>query len=407
MVTVVPAPKEVRLNVEALTVGVKEAVRLEATIAEGTASTLTWTSGDGKVVAVSSYGSIKGLKAGRATVTVTTHNGKRASAAVTVKDKPSTVALSEKALTLEVGGTRTLQAKLPKRTASYTLKWVSSNRKVATVDGKGVVTAVAPGTARITVKTYNGKKASCRVRVMPPPTEAPTATPAPEATTPPPAEAPTDPPEYHEPSREPLEVPAYTLNGREVTQGEDIVVTITNDPQGKGERYSAALYCVDGGMMFERARFKWNAETRTITIPTADLEPGVYMLRVRAGAAGYRSQTADAGEITVKPAPERSAVDGFEMIAGVVVGYQGEGGDIAIPARDGKGTPVTAISDGAFAGNAAITTVFIPATVTEIGASAFEGCVALERVTLPKGVAAIGRAAFRHCESLRIMEQYD
>ena len=46
---------------------------------------------------------------------------------------------------------------------SYT--WRSSNTSVATVDKNGKVTAKASGTATITVKTSNGKTATCKVTV--------------------------------------------------------------------------------------------------------------------------------------------------------------------------------------------------------------------------------------------------
>ena len=45
------------------------------------------------------------------------------------------------------------------------LKWTSSNKKVATVNKNGKVTAKKKGTATITVKTANGKKYSCKVTV--------------------------------------------------------------------------------------------------------------------------------------------------------------------------------------------------------------------------------------------------
>ena len=49
--------------------------------------------------------------------------------------------------------------------ARTTYTWKSSNKKVATVDEYGVVTAKKKGSATITVKTANGKKASVRVNV--------------------------------------------------------------------------------------------------------------------------------------------------------------------------------------------------------------------------------------------------
>ena len=78
------------------------------------------------------------------------------------------VSLDKKALTLTVNQTDILQAAIePYNTPNdKTLTWSSSNSKVATVDNKGKVTGIAPGTTTITVKTSNGKTASCTVSVV-------------------------------------------------------------------------------------------------------------------------------------------------------------------------------------------------------------------------------------------------
>ena len=52
--------------------------------------------------------------------------------------------------------------------ASSALTWSSSSKKRATVDANGVVTGVSEGTATITVKTANGKKATVKVKVVDP-----------------------------------------------------------------------------------------------------------------------------------------------------------------------------------------------------------------------------------------------
>ena len=64
-----------------------------------------------------------------------------------------------------VGGTYLL-AVTPKPFDSYfTLKFSSSESKVASVDESGRITAHAKGTATITATTHNGKKASCKITV--------------------------------------------------------------------------------------------------------------------------------------------------------------------------------------------------------------------------------------------------
>ena len=81
-----------------------------------------------------------------------------------------TVKLNKKTLTLNKGNTSMLKATInpTETTDSKTLTWTSSNTKVATVNNQGKITAKANGTATITVKTVNGKTATCKVTVKTP-----------------------------------------------------------------------------------------------------------------------------------------------------------------------------------------------------------------------------------------------
>ena len=76
-----------------------------------------------------------------------------------VEGKPEQVSLNKKSLTLNPKKTYTLKPTLTPEGSTTTYTWTSSDKKVATVDKKGKVTAVGKGTAKITVKTENGKKA--------------------------------------------------------------------------------------------------------------------------------------------------------------------------------------------------------------------------------------------------------
>ena len=87
------------------------------------------------------------------------------------EEGPKKVALSKNKATVVVGGKLTLKAKLTPAGAKTTLTWFSSNEEVATVTDKGVVKAVKKGTATITVKTANGKKATCKITVPDAPTK--------------------------------------------------------------------------------------------------------------------------------------------------------------------------------------------------------------------------------------------
>ncbi len=78
---------------------------------------------------------------------------------------PTSVSLNKTSLALEIGRTYTLIKTVSPSNAMTSYTWRSSNTSVATVDKNGKVTAKASGTATITVKTSNGKTATCKVTV--------------------------------------------------------------------------------------------------------------------------------------------------------------------------------------------------------------------------------------------------
>ena len=79
----------------------------------------------------------------------------------------SGVTLDKTSLALYVGNTSTLTPTvLPDSAPDKSVTWSSSNDTVASVDSSGKVTAMAPGTATISVKTTDGgKTATCKVTV--------------------------------------------------------------------------------------------------------------------------------------------------------------------------------------------------------------------------------------------------
>ena len=107
----------------------------------------------------------------------------------------------------------------------------------------------------------------------------------------------------------------------------------------------------------------------------------------------------------------------FVIENGVLVKYNGPGGDVVIPegvteiwwgvfnTRSDLTSMVipegvTAIKNDAFERCAGLTSVTIPGSVTEIGGYAFENCTNLTSVVIPAGVTAIGEFAFCNCTAL-------
>ena len=89
-----------------------------------------------------------------------------------VEIKPTDISLSASQITLNIGQTYTLTAKvLPDNAANKKVTWSSSNTSVAAVSN-GTITGKAEGTATVTAKTHNGKQAGCTVKVVRPTIEA-------------------------------------------------------------------------------------------------------------------------------------------------------------------------------------------------------------------------------------------
>lgn len=132
---------------------------------------VTYKTSNKKVATVSSKGYIKGVKAGKAKITVVSKKNKKKKAVVKVVVKKAAVKkvkLNTGNFNLAVGSKKSLKATItPKKNVSKKVVWKTSNKKVATVTSKGVVKGIGEGTATITCKATDGsgKKASVKVTV--------------------------------------------------------------------------------------------------------------------------------------------------------------------------------------------------------------------------------------------------
>lgn len=160
-------------------VTVGEALRLSAQSTDGEGNTLadramSWKSSDEGVARVGNDGSVTGVSKGTATITATSE-GKTSSVKVTVVEATvpvSAVMLSTGPRTLKVGESAPWAASARdakgKELTDRTVTWSSSAPRVASVNGTGMITAVAVGTAEI-MATSEGKTASAPITVTAPP----------------------------------------------------------------------------------------------------------------------------------------------------------------------------------------------------------------------------------------------
>ena len=122
-----------------------------------------------KVAVVTSTGLIGAVGEGRATITATVSKKKKIKIAVTVNNpgKPTAVGIDLSQGNAFFVGLAPVQLNVLMEPAGArtTLKWKSSNKKVAVVSPAGVLTPLRPGKTKITVTTANNKKYTANIRI--------------------------------------------------------------------------------------------------------------------------------------------------------------------------------------------------------------------------------------------------
>ena len=80
--------------------------------------------------------------------------------------KAKKVTITNKKKSMAIGEEYKFKAKItPKKVTNDSIKWMSSNKKIATVSKDGVVKGIAKGKVTITAKTHNGKTAKVKVTI--------------------------------------------------------------------------------------------------------------------------------------------------------------------------------------------------------------------------------------------------
>lgn len=149
--------------------------RLTAKAVPNTASNarLSFKSSNASVAAVSSNGVITAKSKGSCviTATATDGSGKSAKCRVTVVRPVTNVKLNAHTISWNIGKKAHFRPTVTPTTASnISVKYTSSNTRVATVDSNGLLTAVGKGTCTVTCTAADGsgKKDTCKVTVKQP-----------------------------------------------------------------------------------------------------------------------------------------------------------------------------------------------------------------------------------------------
>ena len=149
------------------TIGKGEKITLPVTVTGGSVqAAVKWTSSNTKVAKVTNNGVVKGCKRGTAKIVIQTVDGKKKTIRVTVKKAPKKIKITAQKAKIKKGKTLQTRTILSKGSASYKLRFVSSNKRIATVNSTGKIKAKRRGTVRIYVYTYNNKKSQIKIKIV-------------------------------------------------------------------------------------------------------------------------------------------------------------------------------------------------------------------------------------------------
>lgn len=150
--------KKTKIQLTPANASIEHGERIQLRASSSNGSPIQFKSKKPSVASVTDRGLICGEKPGSTYITISADDTK---ATCRVKVKKPVITLSETRLTMSADTEKTLRAKT---SSGLSPQWKSSKSSVATVDDDGVVYAVKPGTARISVK-LDGVAKYCTVKV--------------------------------------------------------------------------------------------------------------------------------------------------------------------------------------------------------------------------------------------------
>lgn len=156
-----------KFNKYDITLGVGETFDIDSN-----SSTTVYSSANPDIATVRAGGGlVTAVKSGTAVITGVAKDGRKAVCLVTVKKAPTSISL-KKEIEVGIGETYDFDSSLPNGEGAYHRWYSIDNTRVASIKRSGgLMTAKAEGTAIVTVETYNGVKATCKVTVKKAPTK--------------------------------------------------------------------------------------------------------------------------------------------------------------------------------------------------------------------------------------------
>ena len=143
-------------------------IKGKITVPKGVSKKVLYSSSNKKVATINSAGKVKSLKPGKTYITLTLAANKNVKKKVllTVVQRPKKIAINTKSVSLIEEDTYQLVVKVTPKSNSDKVVFKSSNIEVATVDSKGLITAVSEGKAVVGAYLVGTqKKVFCTVNV--------------------------------------------------------------------------------------------------------------------------------------------------------------------------------------------------------------------------------------------------
>ena len=360
----------VQLDNTTLSLEAGASVKLVATVLpeDATDKRVEWSSSDYAIATVDDNGTVTAVGEGTATITVTTvDGGHRAGCTVNVKAAAQEVIavteirLDKATLSLETGSAGGLVATvLPEDATDKREEWSSSDSAIASVDDNGTVTAVAKGTATITVTTVDGgKRADCLVSVA-------------SAALNVVAEGDAGPLHWIL-----TDDGILSFSGTGDMPDFDAMSMGADRPWTPYKGIIRHVELPDGVTSIGVFAFAECSALETIAIPSGVASLGDYAF----AASGIEEIVIPGSVRTISP----GAFTNCPALARV--GFAGSGLEI--------------IGDNAFSASA-VENIDLPEGVLSIGASAFHNCRSLRSISIPGSVADFGRKPFEGCTDLAV-----
>ncbi len=159
----------IQLNATSLKLQVKKSTKaLKVSGLKDGDSIKSYTSLSPKVVAVNKNGKLTAKKVGKATIVVETAYGAKATCKVTVQKgivKTKSISVNKKKLIVKKGNRVKLVVTRNPLTATDKMTFVSSNKKVASVNKKGIIRGKKKGNCKVRIKVAGKVKATVKVVV--------------------------------------------------------------------------------------------------------------------------------------------------------------------------------------------------------------------------------------------------